>query len=401
MLGARSGVLLRSRTGRKYAMKTDKPGARVQRLPLRHLHPSREAFVLLDNSSGRGTPSQLFTAPKSIVVAHTPEEVPASFAALEAGRAEGLYAAGFFSFELGYVLEPKLQPLLPRSARFPLMWFGLYEAPKLLSEAEVDRWLSTHTKSGSYQFSNVSQAWSKDEYVARFEKVQEKIRAGDIYQLNLTFKARFRLSGSPLTFISRSQAAAARCLRRHRRYREVTVLTASPELFVEMKGRTIETRPMKGTSRRGGTPEADAELRQILSSDAKQRAENLMIVDLMRNDIGRISEIGSEQVTDLFHSEDVPHAASNDVGVRATLLEGITFVRSLAGYFSAGFGDWGAEDPCAGADRRIRDGAARGLLRRNRFAVTRWTGAVQRRDSLADYFPRWQRRDGDRVGRRL
>lgn len=305
-------------------MTKDEPGTHPQVRPTVAPQRLEEAFVLLDNSSGRGAPSQLFTKPIEIIVAHSPEDVPDAFARLEAGRAAGKHAAGFFSFELGYVLEPKLAPLLPPARKVPLLWFGLYETPLLLSEADVDRWLSTHTKSGSYQFSNVTRAWTKDEYVERFEKVQEMIRAGDIYQLNLTFKARFRLSGSPLTFY--------RDLRQRQRVAyggivdtgEVTVLTASPELFVEMKGRTIETRPMKGTSPRGGTPDADAHLRHVLSSDTKQRAENLMIVDLMRNDIGRISEIGSVHVTDLFTVETYRTLHQMTSGIRATLLEGIT-----------------------------------------------------------------------------
>jgi para-aminobenzoate synthetase/4-amino-4-deoxychorismate lyase len=225
---------------------------------------------------------------------------------------------------------------MPPERKVPLMWFGLYRAPRLLSEAEVDHWLSTHTKSGSYQFSNVSRAWSKEEYVTRFERVQEKIRAGDIYQLNLTFKARFRLSGSPLTFY--------RDLRQRQRVAyggivdtgEVTVLTASPELFIEMKGRTIETRPMKGTSPRGGTPEADAAARHVLASDIKQRAENLMIVDLMRNDIGRISEIGSVHVTDLFTVETYRTLHQMTSGVRATLLEGVTLYELWRAIFPPG-----------------------------------------------------------------
>ncbi|MBY0225116.1 MAG: aminodeoxychorismate synthase component I [Hyphomicrobium sp.] len=317
-------------------MNKDEPAVRDQVRPPSAPARLEEAFVLLDNSSGRGAPSQLFTAPREIIVAENPEDVPAAFARLESGRAAGLHAAGFFSFELGYVLEPKLAPLMPPERKVPLLWFGLYEAPKLLSEADVDRWLSTHTKSGSYQFSNVTRAWTKEEYVTRFERVQEMIRAGDIYQLNLTFKARFRLSGSPLTFY--------RDLRQRQRVAyggivdtgEVTVLTASPELFVEMKGRTIETRPMKGTSPRGGTPEADAAVRRVLSSDVKQRAENLMIVDLMRNDIGRISEIGSVQVTDLFTVETYRTLHQMTSGVRATLLEGITLLDLWRAIFPPG-----------------------------------------------------------------
>lgn len=317
-------------------MKKDDPGARPAANPVPAPARLEEAFVLLDNSSGRGPPSQLFTAPLDIIVAETPEDVPEAFARLEAGRAAGLYAAGFFSFELGYVLEPRLAPLLPAARRVPLLWFGLYNKPAQLTEAEVDHWLSTHTKSGSYQFSNVTRAWTKEEYVARFEKVQDKIRAGDIYQLNLTFKARFRLSGSPLTFY--------RDLRQRQRVAyggivdtgEVTVLTASPELFIERRGRTIETRPMKGTAPRGGTPEADAEARRILATDVKQRAENLMIVDLMRNDIGRIAEIGSVEVTDLFTVETYRTLHQMTSGVRATLLDGVTLLDLWRAIFPPG-----------------------------------------------------------------
>ncbi len=159
-----------------------------------------ETFVLLDNSSGTGAPSLLFTQPEEIVEANTPDEVPAALKRLEDGLARGLHAAGFFAYELGYVLEPKLAALLPEGRTVPLLWFGLYSEPRSMTEGEVAHWLTTHTRSGSYQFTSVTRAWDSAEYEARFTDGQEKIRAGDIYQINLTFKARFRLEGSPLTF---------------------------------------------------------------------------------------------------------------------------------------------------------------------------------------------------------
>ena len=282
-----------------------------------------ETFVLLDNSAGTGAPTLLFSNPKEIVSAMTPDEVGPALARLEAASAEGLHAAGYFAYELGYVLEPKLRDLLPEGRNVPLFWFGLYDAPRAMSEAEVDHWLGTHTKSGSYQFTSVSMAWDQQDYEARFAAVQEKIRAGDIYQLNLTFKARFRLEGSPLTFY--------RDMRRRQRVAyagivdtgEVTVLSASPELFIEKEGRVVSTRPMKGTAPRAGTPEADAEARRVLSTDVKQRAENLMIVDLMRNDLGRIAEVGSVGVTDLFTVETFRTLHQMTSGVEATLKDGL------------------------------------------------------------------------------
>jgi para-aminobenzoate synthetase/4-amino-4-deoxychorismate lyase len=295
-----------------------------------------ESFVLLDNSSGAGALSLLFTEPADVIIAETEDEIAPAFAALEAGLSQGLYAAGFFSYELGYALEPRLHHLMPRARNVPLVWFGLYREPRAMTEAQVDQWLRTHTRSGSYQFSSVTRAWTKDEYVARFAKVQDMIRAGDIYQLNLTFKARFRLCGSPMTFY--------RDLRQRQRVAHggivdtgtVTVLSASPELFIEQQGRRIFTRPMKGTAPRGGSDQADSAARHDLASSAKQRAENLMIVDLMRNDIGRISEIGSVEVTDLFTVETFRTLHQMTSGVAATLKEGITLLDVFRAIFPPG-----------------------------------------------------------------
>ena len=295
-----------------------------------------EAFVLLDNSSGSDARSLMFTSPIEVVVAREPGDVDGALMRLEAGIARGLHAAGYFSYELGYVLEPRLRPLLPKSRNVPLLWFGLYSGPTVMTGAEVESWLARNTLSATYQFTDVTRAWSRDDYERRFAEVQEKIRSGDIYQLNLTFKSRFKLTGSPLAFY--------RDLRQRQRVAyagivdtgEVTILSASPELFIEQHGRVIETRPMKGTSSRAGTPEADAEARRILSTDVKQRAENLMIVDLMRNDIGRISEIGSVEVTDLFTVETFRTLHQMTSGVRASLLPDVSLGRLLEAIFPPG-----------------------------------------------------------------
>lgn len=295
-----------------------------------------ETFVLLDNSSGRGAPSLLFTHPTEIVSAWTPEEVPEALARLEAAADAGLHAAGFFAYELGYVLEPKLMELMPEGRNVPLLWFGLYKSPRVMKEAEVDHWLATHTRSGSYQFTSVTRAWDQAEYEQKFSAVQDKIRAGDIYQLNLTFKARFRLEGSPLTFYrdmrQRQRVAYAGIVDTG----DVTVLSASPELFIEKHGPVVSTRPMKGTAPRAGTPEADADQRRVLSSDIKQRAENLMIVDLMRNDLGRIAEVGSVNVTDLFTVETFRTLHQMTSGVTATLKDGLGLADLIRAIFPPG-----------------------------------------------------------------
>ena len=282
-----------------------------------------EAFVLLDNSSADGGASLFFREPLDIITAAEPADVPGALGRIEEALAAGHYVAGFLAYELGYVLEPKLAHLLPKDRKVPFIWFGVYADPDVMTSRQVADWLASHTLSHTYEFTNVSLAWQRDDYVSRFARVQEMIRAGDIYQLNLTFKARFALSGSPLAFY--------RDMRQRQRVAyggivdtgAATILSASPELFIEQHGRVIETRPMKGTASRAGREEADVEQRRILSTDDKQRAENLMIVDLMRNDLGRIAEIGSVSVTDLFTVETFRTLHQMTSGVRATLKEGI------------------------------------------------------------------------------
>ncbi|MEO1207202.1 MAG: aminodeoxychorismate synthase component I [Pseudomonadota bacterium] len=295
-----------------------------------------EAFVLLDNSSGDGVPALLFTDPVDIAVAETPDDISAALRKIEDARAAGLHAAGFFSYELGYALEPRLRRRMPTTRAVPLLWFGLYREPQSMTGREVETWLETHTKSASHRFSDVRLDWDEADYLQRFAEVQDRIRAGDIYQLNLTFKARFKLEGSPLTFY--------RDLRRKQNVAhggiidtgQVTILSASPELFVARNGDVIETRPMKGTAARKGQIAEDAEQRVELATDAKQRAENLMIVDLMRNDIGRISETGSVSVTDLFTIETYKTLHQMTSGVRAQLKPGLDLLTVLRAIFPPG-----------------------------------------------------------------
>lgn len=295
-----------------------------------------EAFVLLDNSSGSCSPSLLFTEPRDIVSAETPDEVGPAIERIEAAVANGLHAAGFFSYELGYVMEPKIAGLMPEKRGMPLLWFGLYEAPRQMTGPGVLEWLNETTRSSSHEFSDVELAWTRKDYEARFNKALELIRAGDIYQINLTFKARFKLLGSPLTFYRDLRAKQPVAYGSLVDTGYATVLSASPELFIAQEGRAIHTRPMKGTAARRGAIDADALQRRQLASDAKQRAENLMIVDLMRNDLGRIAEIGSVRVDDLFTVETFKTLHQMTSGVTATLRADMGLKELLAGIYPPG-----------------------------------------------------------------
>ncbi|MCJ7831861.1 MAG: aminodeoxychorismate synthase component I, partial [Actinobacteria bacterium] len=174
-----------------------------------------------------------------------------------------------------------------------LLWFGLFEgweeAPPI--------------SGGEYSVSDWSPSVSREDYMAAIERIRGYIRAGDTYQVNHTFRLRSRFEGDDRAFYSdllQAQRAAHCAYLDMGRYR---VLSASPEMFVSLQGNRLVTKPMKGTASRGRTLDEDRERTTALIASAKERAENAMIVDLLRNDMGRISEASSVHVTRLFETE--------------------------------------------------------------------------------------------------
>jgi para-aminobenzoate synthetase / 4-amino-4-deoxychorismate lyase len=303
-------------------------------------------YVLLDDSltqGGAGSPgtstsrtSLLYEAPKQIVVVDDPHAVEAGLDAVTQGLAAGLEAAGFFSYELGYCLEPKLAGLLPTHRRQPLFWIGLFHAPRRLDDKGTRAWLEANGAEGSASFSDLRLSWTREDYAGAFAGVQDYIAAGDVYQINLTLKYLFAFSGDPVALYA--------ALRRKQRVEygaligaaDFHVLSLSPELFFRREGKHMSTRPMKGTAPRGRTPREDARLRTWLAMDEKQRAENLMIVDLLRNDLGRIAKIGSVEVTDLFTVETYRTVHQMTSGITAELRGDMSLKDMLHALFPCG-----------------------------------------------------------------
>lgn len=270
--------------------------------------------ILIDNSLDSGAPSYLFENATGTIRADDPGEVNGAIAALQNALDNGSWAAGFCSYELGYLLEPRLHPLLPRERDVPLLLFGLFAAPTKLRIGEADELLEQWS-SGSYTISPPRFSMDRDAYRERFNRVKDYIAAGDIYQLNLTLQGRFCCEGSPVALyrdLRRKQPVAHGAFMQ---FDEVNILSHSPELFLHIADGEATTRPMKGTAGRGLTLDQDLALVDWLSKDEKSRAENLMIVDLMRNDLGRVSKTGSVRVSDLFHVETFKtlHQMTSDV----------------------------------------------------------------------------------------
>lgn len=255
-------------------------------------------IVLEDGPGGRPA---LFDGAEAVLVAQTAAEVPALLAELDAARARGLWLAGWLGYEAGYGLEPKLAGLEPEGG-VPRAVFGLYHGPQeaaaVLAQA-ADEAPGVALEAAEPMISRAA-------YDAAMAKVMGYIAAGDFYQINLTFPMESRLTQG--TALGLYGALRARQAVGHGAFVSPgagpVLISRSPELFLRVaaSGR-IEARPMKGTAPRDPDPVRDAELAEELRASEKGQAENLMIVDLLRNDIARVARIGSVKVPKLFAVE--------------------------------------------------------------------------------------------------
>jgi para-aminobenzoate synthetase/4-amino-4-deoxychorismate lyase len=289
--------------------------------------------VLLHDNLNPDGQNLLFENAREVLVAHTVEEATHALARMaEAGR-QGLWAAGYLAYELGFLFEERLEPLLPARSKTPLLWLGLYDAPKRLAADEVAHLLSA---AAAGRAGPVTPALVLGDYERAFERVKALIAAGDCYQVNLTFKAHFDLEGDPLA-LYRTLAHSQKCAYgAYIHAGDHHVLSRSPELFVSGMGDVLRARPMKGTLKRGRSLAEDATGRAALASDEKNRAENLMIVDLLRNDLGRIAEIGSVKVTDLFTVETFSTLHTMTSGIEARRRDGVGIIDVLENLFPCG-----------------------------------------------------------------
>ena len=244
----------------------------------------------------------LFASAQRLIVAQTARAVPAALRALDAARARGAWVAGYAAYELGYALEPRLHALMPRRRPGPLLAFGVFAAPQ-----DADQVLAQAAAEGlATRMAAPQPLVSRRAYDAAMARVQDWIGAGDCYQVNLTFPMQSALlAGTALGLYG--------ALRRtgpvgHGAFVDLgvgpVIVSRSPELFFEVDaGGRIVTRPMKGTAPRDADPARDAAIAAALHASEKDRAENLMIVDLLRNDISRLARVGSVRVPALFAME--------------------------------------------------------------------------------------------------
>jgi para-aminobenzoate synthetase/4-amino-4-deoxychorismate lyase len=283
-------------------------------------------YVLLDDQKTGIT--RFFSDPIKIIQAHHPEDLESAFESIELAQKSGHYLAGFLSYELGYLLEPSLRDLW-QECEAPLLKLGVFEtAPE---RAPGDCLYTAETPNIA-----LTPSWSLEDYKARFRKIQDYLQAGDVYQINLTF---------PMT--SKSDAKAHQLYAAFRRTQpgryggivnldETEIVSFSPELFFEKTDRMMRMRPMKGTRPRLADAISDQALLEQMRGEPKSQAENLMIVDLLRNDLSRLCEAGSVTVPELFALETYPTLHQMTSQVEGRLQKNENWQEIFTGLFPCG-----------------------------------------------------------------
>ncbi|RQQ61955.1 aminodeoxychorismate synthase component I [Burkholderia stagnalis] len=294
------------------------------------------AFALLDDcdSTASARSSRLYTGFVRERVCADPARLDDVDAALAQDLRDGLHAVVVGDYEFGR----NLQWAQPGEAPLRFLLFARCER---LSRDEVDAWLAQRdggTASPSIAgVAHVTKSVTRDAFDAAIAAVHDALRAGDSYQVNYTFRLHFDAFGTPLALYRRLRA------RQPVRYGALIalpggawVVSCSPELFVEKHGDVLRARPMKGTAPRSDDPRRDAEAAAFLASDPKNRAENVMIVDLLRNDLSRIARTGTVRVPALFSVEPYASVWQMTSTVDAGWRDGTTFADLLRALFPCG-----------------------------------------------------------------
>jgi para-aminobenzoate synthetase / 4-amino-4-deoxychorismate lyase len=283
--------------------------------------------------------SYLFLNPVSTLIANDLNELPQLFAQIEAELARGNYVAGFFSYECGYHFEHSSAAAFAPE-KLPLAWFGVYPQPIVFNHE------SGHCETGKLEenpqndpvtvTNKVAFGISEEDYRTKILQIQKYIAAGDTYQVNFTSSVSFQ---TPLPAAAIYQSLSQQQPVAYSAFLNLpdrSILSFSPELFFRREGNRIVTRPMKGTMARGLDRSEDAQAAQRLHNDEKNRSEHVMIVDLLRNDLGRICTMGSVQVEDLFSVEKYQTLLQMTSTVSGSLQPGIGYYDIFHSLFPSG-----------------------------------------------------------------
>lgn len=265
------------------------------------------------------------TSPSGVLVAHTPAEVIDLVEAAEQASLHGSYVAMLLTYEAAPAFDAVLQTHSPINS-LPLAWAAIFPEPSSFPTASSSR----------YKTSPWKPTITNSAYQSAIKRILELIATGDTYQVNYSFPMTATFAGDAFSYhldLSQSQGA------RYSAFLDLgdfQILSLSPELFFERHGRRVKTKPMKGTIGRGRWTAEDQALAQCLRDSKKDRAENVMIVDLLRNDLGKVSKTGSVTVSSLFELERFETLWQMTSTVDSTLNDGVGLVELLSALFPCG-----------------------------------------------------------------
>ncbi len=277
-------------------------------------------FVLLDDCSLQETERQslLFDCSEHTITAYSLDEVPDALERLDGLVQSGFYAAGWISYEVAAAFEARLGAVVKVKSGEPLIWMMATREPQRLSKSDVEQ-LLRENQSGDVTLVPSADIPSFSHYSEKIARIQDYIAAGDVYQINYTFDQPFRVEGCTITLYGALRQRQPVQYGALIKTGDRDILSLSPELFIECRQGILIARPMKGTAPRGEDEKSDQALAEEMLGDEKSRAENLMIVDLLRNDLSRIADAGSVKVPALFEIEKYQTLLQMTSTIKATV----------------------------------------------------------------------------------
>lgn len=246
--------------------------------------------------------SFIFGAPQKSIVCKNPEKIETTLKEIDSLSKIYKYAYGFITYEVGYSFEEKLNHLFNKSDE-KIISFNFYndEDVKVIPSNEISfKKIQSLLDAKNFSIDNVKLNETQSEYEKNIKEIRRLIAVGDTYQVNYTLKSKFNFNGDITSFVTslifNQSAEYSAFINDENNY----IISISPELFFKTNGSSIISKPMKGTIKRGINIDDDFTKSTQLERSKKDRAENIMIVDLLRNDIGKISDYNSVKANPLF-----------------------------------------------------------------------------------------------------
>ncbi|MES9738002.1 aminodeoxychorismate synthase component I [Peribacillus frigoritolerans] len=266
-----------------------------------------------------------FANPKKVITAHSIEDVLPQFQKVQEAIEQGNYAAGYVSYEAAPAFEQSFK--VKDGAKMPLLWFGIFDKP----EAEIPEKMT-----GAFHLAEWQSETDSNAYRSGFQRIKSEIKKGNTYQVNYTMRLQSQFEGDDFAFFERLKRAQRSNYSAYLNVGSHRILSASPELFFRWEDGQLITRPMKGTVKRGTTLKGDQLNAEWLSASEKNQAENYMIVDLLRNDLGMIAEPGSVEVPQLKAIEKYPTVWQMTSTITADTNPGTTIIDIFKALFPCG-----------------------------------------------------------------